>query len=129
MSNDNHAPDGFTSVTPCLMARNAQRLVEFIKTVFEAVETDRTERQDGVVMHVSLRVGDAMIEISEARPKYPARDAALHVYVADSDATYARALDAGATSVYEPADMPYGERSGGVEDDWGNYWYIATMTE
>jgi PhnB protein len=50
----------------------------------------------------------------------------LHVYVEDADATYRRALDAGARSLDEPSDMPYGDRRGMVEDPWGNTWQIAT---
>jgi uncharacterized glyoxalase superfamily protein PhnB len=53
----------------------------------------------------------------------------LHVYVPNVDAVYQKALKAGATSVMEPSNMFYGDRSGGVKDPSGNSWYIATHKE
>ena len=64
-----------------------------------------------------------MISDAGVRPAMPAF---LYVYVADTDATYRRALDAGARSLEEPAPMPYGDRRCMVEDRWGNTWQIAT---
>jgi PhnB protein len=54
------------------------------------------------------------------------RIGAFHVFVPDCDATYKRAIEAGGTSMGEPGDRPYGERSAFVKDAAGNYWYIAT---
>ena len=59
-------------------------------------------------------------------PHIPAMPTAIHLYIPDVDAAYQRALDAGAKSLMEPADQPYGERGAGVEDLSGNRWYIAT---
>jgi len=53
----------------------------------------------------------------------------LYLYVDDTDATYQRALEAGATSLMEPADQFYGDRNAGVEDPTGNHWWIATHKE
>ena len=55
--------------------------------------------------------------------------AMLYVYVEDVDATYQRALQAGATSVSEPKDQFYGDRSAGVQDSCGNQWWIGTHIE
>jgi PhnB protein len=78
-------------------------------------------------VHRELRIGDSMLMVGESarRSVVPVRPRAYHLYVEDVDATYARALAAGATSLGEPADRPYGERSGFVQDAMGNYWYIA----
>ena len=51
---------------------------------------------------------------------------ALHLYVEDTDALYARAIAAGATSIYAPADQPYGDRGAALVDPFGNHWYLAT---
>lgn len=80
-------------------------------------------------MHASARIGDSMIEVSDATQQWRAMASAIHLYVPDTDAAYARALGAGATTLYEPADMFYGERSAGVTDPFGNKWYIATHVE
>jgi PhnB protein len=53
----------------------------------------------------------------------------IHLYVEDCDATYKRALDAGASSIREPADQFYGDRIAGVKDRFGNRWWIATHKE
>jgi PhnB protein len=50
----------------------------------------------------------------------------VYMYVPDVDALYGRALEAGATSISAPADQPYGDRTAGVKDGFGNQWYIAT---
>ena len=119
------AREGFTTVTPYIQARD-EGMARFITEVFGAVETGTTSRPDGSV-HRELRVGDSMIMIGEGGPEglVPVRPTAYHVYVEDPDATFARALAAGGTSMGEPADRPYGERSGYIQDRAGNYWYIA----
>ena len=47
----------------------------------------------------------------------------------DIDATYKRAIEAGGTSIFEPADMYYGARVACVTDVAGNDWWIATQKE
>ena len=68
----------------------------------------------------------SVVMISSAGPR-KSMPAFLYVYVDDADATYRRAIDAGARSLEAPADMPYGDRRGTVEDAWGNVWQIATF--
>jgi len=50
----------------------------------------------------------------------------FYLYVPECDAVYQRALAAGATSLFEPKDQAYGDRSGAVTDPFGNQWYIAS---
>jgi uncharacterized glyoxalase superfamily protein PhnB len=106
-------------VTPRIFADGADELVEFIKDVFEASGEYHDSRPS------ELKIGDSIVMIADASARRPT-PAFLYVYVADADATYRRALDAGATSVEAPSDMPYGDRRGMVEDRWGNVWQIAT---
>jgi uncharacterized glyoxalase superfamily protein PhnB len=114
---------GFTTVTPYLQAKDS-RLTEFLKQAFGAVETETTPTPRGV--HRELRVGDSMLMVGEsAEEGLPIGPAAYHLYVEDVDGTYQRALAAGATSLGEPTDRPYGERSGFVQDVMGNNWYIG----
>src|SRR5436190_1373033 len=79
--------------------------------------------------HREVRIGDSMVMIGEgpagAGSVMPIRPVAFHVFVADADETFHRAIAAGATSLGEPADRPYGERSGFVADVMGNNWYIG----
>lgn len=120
---------GFTTLTPYLVLQDAAGTIDFLKSTFSAEETFRDIGSAGGI-HCELRVGDSMMMIGGGGPnvswKGESRPMPFHVYVTDTDAAYRRALAAGATSLYEPADMPYGERSAGVKDPAGNFWYIAT---
>jgi uncharacterized glyoxalase superfamily protein PhnB len=121
---DVNVREGFTTVTPYLQVTDS-RLFDFLVNVFEAVETGRTTTPRG--LHREVRIGDSMLMIGEAESTGSAHSpGAFHLYVPDVDATFARALAAGATSLGTPADQPYGERAGFIEDVWGNHWYIAT---
>jgi PhnB protein len=81
-------------------------------------------------VHAELRIADSIVMIGGGAPDLAwhgePMPSSFHVYVPDTDAVYARALQAGATVIHAPADMEYGERSGGVKDASGNCWYIAT---
>jgi uncharacterized glyoxalase superfamily protein PhnB len=112
-------PDGWHTVTPRLVVREPQQLVEFIRYVFGATGEYRTDRPS------VLRIGDSQIMISAADMRDPA-PAFLYVYVGDTDDTYQRALDAGARSLEKPSNVPYGDRRSMVKDKWGNTWQIAT---
>lgn len=116
--------EGFTTVTPYLSVVDVERLVQFAKEAFGAVETGRSIGGSGHV-HCELRIGDSMLMCSNAA-RGRERPVAFHLYVPDADAVYQRALEAGAESLSAPQDRPYGERQGGVKDPTGNLWYIAT---
>lgn len=122
-----HIRTGFRTVTPYLTVQGAAGLIDFLVATFGAEEIRRDHRGDGSLMNAELRLVDSIIELGEARAPWPPHPGALHIYVPDTDESYRRALDAGATSIYEPAEMPYGERSAGVRDQAGNVWYIATF--
>jgi PhnB protein len=120
---------GFHTITPYLIAQDGSALLEFAKQVFGAEETFRGIGSAGG-LHAEVRIGDSMLMIGGglAGKEFAATPTAtaLHLYVKDTDAVYQRALAADATSIYAPAEMEYGERSAGVKDQAGNYWYIAT---
>jgi PhnB protein len=119
------APEGFHSVTPYLQVKGAAKLIEFLRDAFGAEEIFRVPRGDQIA-HAQLKIEDSMIEIADAIDKYQPNPTAIWLHVKDTDATYARALKAGASSLHEPMDQDYGERSASVKDPFGNYWYIAT---
>ena len=122
-------PDGFHSVTPYLVVEGVASLVDFLKQAFDAKEIERTMLPDGTVMHAQVKIGDSFVMMGEARGESTPRPASLYLYVTDTDATYRRALQAGATSIMEPADQFYGDRNLGVKDPAGNQWWIATHKE
>ena len=103
-------------------------MIAFLAAAFHAELLHRSANEEGVVTHAEVRIDNMIVEVSAGNDRFPPRQNTLHVFVKDADECYRRALEAGAVSVYEPADMPYGERSAGVEDPYGNHWYISTFT-
>ena len=117
---------GLTSITPYIIVRGATQFIEFLKTSFEATERMRVPTPDALIMHAEVAIGNGAIEVSDGSEAYPAAPQAIHLYVDDPDAAYARTLQAGATSFYAPTDdHPSGDRWGAVKDPFGNHWYIA----
>jgi PhnB protein len=122
-------PEGYNNVIPYLVAKGAAGLIDFAKQVFDAKEIGRMPGPDGTIGHAEFRIGDSVIMVSDGNEQHPPRTAMLHVYVVDADAVYQKAIEAGAKVVREVANQFYGDRSGGVEDKWGNQWWISTHVE
>jgi uncharacterized glyoxalase superfamily protein PhnB len=118
-------PAGLRNVTPYLHVRAAASVVDFLQEAFGAEVVERTASPDGTILHAKIRIGDSLIELGEAHREYQSMPFTLHLYVKDIDTVYARALRAGATSLREPRDEPYGDRNSGVLDPFGNRWFIA----
>ena len=121
-----YVPEGLGDVTIYLHPVGAAKLIDFLKEAFGAEEFVRHDSPEGAVLHAKVRIGDSMIEMGEAHGPWQAMPTAIYLYVPDADAVYRRALAAGADSLSEPADQPYGDRLAGVRDWCGNQWYIAT---
>jgi PhnB protein len=123
-------PDGYHTVTPYMLVQSAEKLIDFLKKAFDAMETERFSMPDGTIGHAEVRLGDSVIMLAEAKgEEYKPSVSGIHLYAEDCDAVYKRALEAGAASVTQPMDQLYGDRSAGVKDPFGNYWWIATHTE
>jgi uncharacterized glyoxalase superfamily protein PhnB len=112
-------PEGFHTITPRLVADDVEALIAFLKMAFGATGERPSEGP------AQLRIGDSLVMVSESGPR-PASEGFLYLYVEDADATYKRAIDAGATSLEPPGNMPYGDRRAMVRDPGGNVWQIAT---
>lgn len=125
----NFIPEGFHTVTPYLLTKGADKIIDFTKRVFDAEEISRMDHPDGSVMHAQVRIGDSIVMLAETRPEYPAMPTMLYLYVEDVDEAYDRAIKAGGVSLREPTDEYYGDRSCGVQDTGGNQWWIATHLE
>lgn len=117
----------YHTITPYIIVRRAAEFVEFLKAAFDGTERFRVGRPEAsnLIMHAEVSVGDSVIELADANQQIPAAPQAIRLYVDDADATYERALRAGAKSIYETADQPWGDRQGAVKDAFGNIWYIA----
>ena len=119
--------EGFHTITQYLIVSDANRFSGFLKDVFGGVERFRAQRPgSSAVMHAEVNIGDSVIEMADANENFPPRPAALHVYVDDVDAVFAKALEKGAKSIQPPTDQEYGERGASIADEFGNHWYVAT---
>ena len=125
MTKRSHVRHGFGTVRPYLYG--PYELPEFLATVFGASEVERHEAAGRRAAHVELVIGDGVVvvEAGEMPPGVSPTEASIYVYVADVDAAYRRALDAGAEAITAPEDKPYGERGCGFRA-CGNTWWVAT---
>jgi len=123
--------EGPRTVTPHLYvqtkpARGAPEFIDFLKAAFGARVELRHDSPEGAVLHAVVRIEDGAIELGGgSEPGLPA-PARFYLYVKDCDALYKQAIEAGGKSLSPLMDLPYGDRVGGVEDAWGNEWFIAT---
>ena len=121
-------PDGYTSISPYLVVAGAGRVIEFLKEAFGATELRRFDMPDGTIMHAEVRIDDSVIMIGDGGGEWPPFPSWIHVYVADVDATFGRALEAGGVSVQVPVRKDGdSDKRGGVRDPGGNTWWIATQ--
>jgi uncharacterized glyoxalase superfamily protein PhnB len=122
-------PDGYHTVTPYLTVADAAAQIAFLEKAFGAQKNYSHNDPDGTVRHAEVKVGDSMVMIGQAREQWKARPSNYYLYVEKVDDWYKRAIQAGAKSLEAPKDQFYGDRSAGVEDPNGNYWWIATHIE
>jgi uncharacterized glyoxalase superfamily protein PhnB len=131
-------PAGFHTLTPHLIVRGAAQAIEFYKKAFGAEELTRMPSPDGrTVMHAELQIGDSILFLADEFPEMGARSpkalggspVTIHLYVADVDAVFNRAIQAGATAQMPPTDMFWGDRYGKLTDPFGHVWSVATHTE
>ena len=124
-----YKPDGYTSVSPYLIVDGANATIEFLRSVFGAVEIQRHADPSGKIMHAEVRIDDTVVMIADATPLWPPVPSHVHVYVRDVDASYKRALEAGAVSVQEPVKKHDPDKRGGVKDAGGTTWWIGTRID
>lgn len=121
-----YIPEGYGTLFPYMIVDDADAFLGFLSSVFGATELGRTTRPDGRVANLRIAIGTSKFMVGEAaRDGMQAMPGTYYVYVDDVDGTYARALAAGAASIFEPADMPYEDRQAGVSDPSGNCWWIS----
>jgi len=112
-------PEGWHSITPRIVVHDAREFVDFLHKVFLAAGVYEEQRP------TVIQIGDSKIMVTDAGIRSLA-PAFLYVYVANTDETYQRAVEAGVKTIEQPAKTPYGDHRCMVEDRWGNTWQIAT---
>jgi PhnB protein len=122
-------PEGFHSVTPFLMVRNASGLIEFLKKTFDGKLTYILKDDNDQIVHSTVTVGNSIIMICDAMDNMEPQPGILYVYLENADEVFQKALQAKAIKIHEPTNEFYGDRAGAVKDEWGNVWWIATHVE
>jgi PhnB protein len=122
-------PSEYHTIAPYIIVPRAAAFIDFLKAAFGASERFRFEIPEGpgLLMHAEVSIGNSIIELADSSEKIPPAPQTIHLYFDDADAFYARALQAGATSIYKVADHVSGDRQGAVRDPFGNIWYIAMI--
>src|SRR5215469_870036 len=120
MSSNDSKPSGRPTVIPRIFVADVEGLITFIKSVLGAEGTYESGRP------TELQIGDSLLLVSDGGGVREPAPAALYVYVPDTDATFQRALEAGAIMVEAPSNQFYGDRRATVTDRWGNFWQFAT---
>jgi len=115
----------YHTVTPYLIVTDADAELTFLKAAVGATEVMCQRNPDKTVAHAEITIGDSLVMLGQAGGQWKPLSAALYLWVDDVDATYGRALRAGARSESEPEDKPYGHRNGGVVDQNGITWWIG----
>jgi len=120
-----YVPEGLHDINVYLHPVGARKLIDFLKVAFNAEEVAVYEHE-GTIGHAKLRIGDSIVEMGEAHGPWQPMPTMIYMYVRDVDAVYTRAVEAGAAVLSAPTDQPYGDRSAGLQDPFGNQWYVAT---
>lgn len=117
--------NAYRTITPYLVVPDAAAELAFLKAAFGGTEAMCQRNADNTVMHAEIKVGDSLVMLGQAGGEWKPLNAALYLWVEDVDATYAKALAAGASSQSAPEDKPYGHRNAGVVDRNGITWWIG----
>jgi len=124
----NYIPKGYHSVTPYLLTKDVNRLIEFLQTAFSAALIECVRDQNNHITHAEVKIGDSIVMMG-AKADTPPSASMLYLYIEDVDSVYRKAIQAGARSLKEPEDQFYGDRNAGIQDPCGNQWWIATHIE
>jgi PhnB protein len=130
-------PEGYHTLTPFLICKDALRALEFYQRAFGAQEISKLVGPDGKLMHAALRVGDSVLMLTDECPEMGGFDplhfggsaVTIHLSVADADASFARAVAAGATARMPVMEMFWGARYGVFSDPFGHVWSVATQVQ
>ena len=126
MARDPKIPANYQTVMVYLILNDAANFIAFTEKVFGAKETYKTMRDEHIIMHAEIMIGETTIMLADSTDQYKSQTAGFFIYVDNADETFRIAVEAGATIISKPVDQPYG-RSGGVTDPFGNTWWITSI--
>lgn len=124
-------PENYTAVTPWLISPSSADLIEFLKSAFDAekIDNSRIINEDGIIIHVVVKIGDAMVMLFDARDGWAPTPSFLNLYVDNVERTYQKAIELGAISVTDITELWFGEKVCRILDPFGNLWWINERIE
>jgi uncharacterized glyoxalase superfamily protein PhnB len=124
-------PDNYTSVTPWIISPSSEKLIDFLKGAFQAEEipNSRIMNEDGVIIHVVVKIGNAMVMLFDSREGWAPTPAFLNLYVEDIETAYRKSIELEATSVTNITTLYFGEKVCRILDPFGNLWWINQRVE
>jgi PhnB protein len=122
-------PEGYATVAPWIATPDTAREIEFLTAAFDGEELGRVHNEDGSIGHAEVRIGDFIVLLFDTKPSWPPTPALLRLYTKNVDEVFEKALRAGATSVTELFDAPWGDRGGRIRDPLGNIWWLTERVE
>ncbi len=124
-------PENYTSVTPWIISKSSEKLIEFLEAAFGAKEipNSKLKNEQGLVIHVVVKLGDAMVMLFDSREGWNPTPNFLNLYVQDVEKVYQKALQLGATSVTDITTLWFGEKVCRILDPFGNLWWINERIE
>jgi PhnB protein len=134
----NPVPEGFHTVTPAIVVKDAAKAIAFYKKALGAQELVRMPGPDGKIMHAELKIGNSVIFLADENPmpgnvKSPqslgGSTCTLNVYVPNVDEQFKQAIAAGGKESMPVADQFWGDRYGSLVDPFGYSWGIGTHKE
>lgn len=126
MSHSPNTSAALGTVTPYFTVPDAEAFIHFAQSAFDAEIIKQDRYDSGVIQHARLQIGSSVLMLNQATEAYTANNSQMHVQVADTATTYARALALGATAIMQPNLRPHGEHMAGIVDPSGNTWWIAS---
>jgi len=132
-------PDGYDSLIPYLVVRNAAKAIEFYGKLFGATQIERMDAPDGSrIMHAELKIRGHVLMLGDENPQMNIFSpqsmqgpppVSVFIYVPDVDRVFAKAVELGSKPIMPPADMFWGDRYGRFVDPFGHNWAVATHTK
>jgi len=124
-------PDHYTSVTPWIISPSTERMIDFLQAVFHAKEipNSRIKNEEGVIIHVVVKIGDALVMLFDSRSGWGPTPTFLSIYVSNVEQAYQKALEHGAVSVTDITTLWFGEKVCRILDPFGNLLWINERIE
>ncbi|MBT29244.1 VOC family protein [Chondrinema litorale] len=123
-----YKPEGYNSISPYFVVENAQLMINFLDQIFNIDELRRYENAEGKIVHAEVKIDDSVIMLADANEQFPPNQLLIHVYVADVDATFKKAIAAGCIELGKPQSREGDpDKRGSFKDIFGNFWSVSTQ--